>query len=137
MAFSQTDRIMGELRVMQERAVIEISRETTVQLARANPKDTTFSSKNWIPRPYAPFQGTDGVYDASKFGSQVSDQEQRNGLRAMSGYSLGVGNKAYITNNADYIEGLNAGSSRKAPKRFVQRSMERGVINAVAKVKQP
>lgn len=89
------------------------------------PVDTGWARANWIPRIGEPFRGTAGTREQAEAGN-VSGAEQGAGQVAMLGYRLERG-RVYISNNVPYIVRLNEGSSRQAPRGFVQAAVAKAV----------
>jgi hypothetical protein len=101
------------------------------------PIDTGYARSNWIPRIGKPFEGTVGQrpvvdYNARAIGMEgtigsIDNSTQQAGREEVaSGYRIALG-PATITNNVEYIGALNNGSSKQAPKGFI----ERAIIKAV------
>lgn len=84
------------------------------------PVDTGWARSNWIPRIGKTFEGTSGTREAVSAGAQESGKAQ------VLTYKLDQG-PVHITNNVPYIVFLNDGSSKQAPRGFVQAAIERAV----------
>lgn len=102
-------------------------------LVLATPVDTGRARSNWIVslnrpvntpiNPYAPIaQGTDPSKSSERANAQAALQQGQNVIaRRQSEQTI------YITNNVDYINNLNEGSSAQAPAMFVQQAVQAGV----------
>jgi hypothetical protein len=102
-----------------EKAMIKISTRLMLRLFLDTPKDTGFAEANWVPQIGTTFTGTAGTRENAEIGI-INRSQQLNGIDKISkGYKLKMG-VINVTNNVDYIEDLNDGTSSKAPKAFVQ-----------------
>ena len=81
------------------------------ELVEATPVDTGFAAANWQLTIGEP---ADGTVDLS---GSVAD---------LAGYTIDQGS-VFSTNNASYIQRLNAGSSTQAPAGFVELAIAAGV----------
>lgn len=109
-----------------EELTLEIDREAralTLNLLKllvlATPVDTGRARGNWQVSSRTPRNTTLNVTDRSG-GISIS--------RALSGLER-LSRRYWITNNLDYIEDLNRGTSQQAPVRFVETAITR-VLNA-------
>ena len=113
-------------------AVEKISQRLTTSLTRKlrdlTPVDTAFAQSNWIPSIGSPAEGTDGERP-TEVGQRASAALQEAGIAAVDGgYSLDQG-PLFVANNVTYIEKLNNGSSRQAPKAFVQAGIGQTILD--------
>ncbi len=118
----QSKKIRAEMIVFVEEMTIKISTRLTLRLFVDTPKDTGFAESNWVPQIGTTFKGTAGTRSNAEIGV-INRNFQLNGIKTIaSNYKLknGVIN---VTNNVDYIEDLNDGTSAKAPNAFVQIGM--------------
>lgn len=97
-------------------------------LQAATPVDTGFAVTNWVPSVGGPFEGTAGTRAEAEDG-HLDHGPAAAGLAAIRAYELEQGD-VFDTNNVDYIEKLNAGSSGQAPAAFVQAEIV-GAIESV------
>lgn len=84
------------------------------------PVDTGWARSNWIASTGAPALAAVGTRATVDLGSQQA------ALAKIFGYKLSDG-PAFVTNNVPYILHLNEGSSKQAPRAFVQRAILRAV----------
>lgn len=105
-------------------AAVILAQNVLKDLGAVTPVDTTKAVSNWQVTLDAPaaterdayYPGVQGDTHAASAqamlyaGNQVLSEKQ-------------PGQKVYITNNVDYIENLNNGSSKQAPAGFVERSL--------------
>ena len=118
---AQVRSVMAALERAAERVIIKVTLDVTSNLIEANPVDTGWSRANWIPSVGSPTKDPAGSKQA------VSTAAQAAGLARMRTYDLHRDGKVFITNNVPYIVRLNEGSSRQAPKGFVQRGIRKAV----------
>lgn len=98
------------------------------ELQSTTPVDTGWARINWVPSFGQPFSGTAGTRSLAEQGS-LDPNPQANGVAALaSQYKLGFGD-IFISNNVDYITKLNDGSSRKAPRYFVQAAIAKSIVD--------
>lgn len=97
------------------------------------PVDKGIARSNWIVTVGVP---TDRVIPAYAPGSRLGIGEQANAAQALSQAQTALnrprqpGTDVFIQNNVDYIERLNAGSSRQAPANFVELAVLAGLATA-------
>ncbi len=107
------------------------------------PIDTGYARSNWIPRIGKPFEGTVGQrpvkdYNARAIGGsgtvgEIDTATQEAGRQEVaSGFRIEMG-PVTITNNVEYIGHLNDGSSKQAPRGFVQRAILKAVNEDIRK----
>lgn len=101
-------QIAARLRAHVEDRIRDLTVNVQAGLMAETPVDTGFASNNWQITIGAPADGTVAI------GANVSI-----GGGVLEGYKLEQGS-TYVTNNAPYIQRLNAGSSQQAPAAFVE-----------------
>lgn len=119
----ETDRIVRRSALAADQAVVI-----------GTPVDTGRAKSNWLVAIDAPARTTIPAYDPGEKGSTSGSNTSAalaQGRIAIRGYQGGINRAIAISNNLDYIGELNDGSSRQAPKRFVQKAVQA----AVARVK--
>lgn len=113
--FDDMDAFLGEI-------VKTIAYDLREELFNSTPKQTGWASNNWVPSVGTPNLNTlpphkrPGV--TNRDSSIIDTSEVEQGLVDLETYNTKKGN-VYLTNNVDYIEVLNAGSSQQAPANFV------------------
>lgn len=118
-----------------ERSAGTLAQETTRELRKQNPKDTTWSSTGWLPsagRMPQPLLGGDPVGREAKLalvGGALAAQE--GAIAAVMSFRLTQA-KIYIPNFVRYIGLLNRGYSGQASSGWVQRSMFEGIARTYA-----
>lgn len=100
----------------------DIGRAVTGRVADATPVDTTHAKTNWIPSVGTPHEGVAGSKE------DPSSVEQSVGLAQLQSYRLEQGD-IFVTDDVDYIERLNEGSSDQAPAGFVEAAIEEALDN--------
>lgn len=89
------------------------------------PVDTGWARANWIPRIGQPYSGTAGTRSQAEEG-RINTGPQNAGVASLVAYRLERG-KVFVSNGVPYIVKLNEGSSRQAPRGFVQAAVRRSV----------
>lgn len=90
------------------------------------PVDTGWARANWVPNIGTPKTTTEGTREAAEAGNVSSAGQQAGIASVVTGYRRDRG-PIYISNNVPYILRLNEGSSRQAPKGFVQNAIAKAV----------
>ena len=105
--------VMGELQKFVTDLVVKVSVNVTAELEEGTPKDTGWAASNWVPAI--------GVVNQVPFGSKlsVSSSAQEAGKALLIG-TYALPQIIHVTNPVHYILSLNDGSSKKAPRDFVQ-----------------
>lgn len=131
---SQVDEITKELQKVIEKLATTISSEITANLIEETPVDIGWARANWVPSIGSPIDNN--AEQVSDPGPQnvASQRAQQDAaiLNVAANYELEKG-EIFISNNVPYITKLNDGSSRKAPRGFVQQSIAKGIVDTVRK----
>jgi len=89
------------------------------------PVDTGWARANWIPNIGSPTKGVSGSREQAEAG--ILPTGSTSGVaKVATSYRLSKG-PVHITNNVPYILPLNEGSSKQAPKGFVQQAVRKAV----------
>lgn len=131
MSRSQQDLIIRELNGLTERSVSAIGLEVVANLREDTPRDTGWARANWIGskgRPVDTPAETSGKPTPGDVASARAASAE--GEAQIASYRLTDG-LLYISNNVPYVPQLNAGSSKQAGEAFIERSIERGVGDAL------
>lgn len=105
----------------------EVATEVVTDLIEVTPVDTSNALSNWQVRLGNATRATIEPYFPGIFGSTHGQSTNAATLAALAVIQgKKPGKPLYISNNVDYIEKLNAGSSRQAPAGFVQISILKG-----------
>lgn len=132
---AQALRIAKELKGLLERAVKVVTTETTATLIETTPVDTGWARANWIPAIGRPdSRDLSGIEPTTSLALTQRTSQQASVI-AIASYQLQQGN-AYISNGVPYIADLNNGTSRQAPRAFVQMSIAKSVEKSKAKLNQ-
>jgi hypothetical protein len=94
------------------------------------PVDTGWARANWIPQIGTPGTSPAGTYAAALAGS-LPNESQVGVATVATTYRLRSG-PVFVSNNVPYIAQLNEGSSRQAPRGFVQAGIVRAVRTVAA-----
>lgn len=87
------------------------------RLVEETPKDTGWAASNWIPQIGSRFASTVGTPE------ELDTSNQAIGVTQLMQWNLSSG-PAYLSNNVEYIQALNAGHSQQAPKMFVEKIVQ-------------
>ena len=121
--------VMDGLEEYSERLIIGIALEVHATLVEDTPVDTGWAQNNWVPNVGGP-----GASSSQNEGNAASAKAKMTaGLASVAGYKLRSG-PIHITNNVPYIEPLNAGHSKQAPKDFVPMAINKGADRAMKRL---
>lgn len=90
------------------------------ELVENTPVDTGWARNNWIPTIGSPQDSPVGTPD------KIETEAQQQGALNVASWLFSQG-AAWIANNVPYIQVLNAGSSKQAPKGFVEKAIQKVV----------
>ena len=125
-------RVTQALEDFAGRVVRTIALDITANLQESNPVDTGFSRANWVPRIGVPFEGTAGTRGQAEDGI-IDSGPQQAGVAEVAGYQLDQGT-VFISNNVEYVEELDMGSSAQAPEGFVRQSIEKALFQDIRRL---
>lgn len=119
---------MRQLVSVAEQIIKKVAFDIQANLVRAasqggTPVDTGWARANWLVNVGTPFLSPIGEYTGRK-----TTVAPNTGLASIATYKLGP--KVFISNNVPYITFLNDGTSKQAPKGFVQAAIKRAVTSA-------
>jgi hypothetical protein len=103
------------------RAVNELTLAVNEKLVETTPVDTGYARASWIPSVGSPSSATGGSESAPSSAAATSGQAQ-------VATNPDLRRTLHITNNVDYIQKLNDGSSSQQPALFVERAIMDGVV---------
>lgn len=126
MANGDITAILTQLDEFVEGLAQRLNVNIVAELQETTPVDTGWARANWVPSVLVPYSGTAGTRAQAELGS-IDLQPQANGVTQLAQYKLNLGD-IYITNNVDYILKLNDGSSRQAPRNFVQSAIAKSIV---------
>lgn len=117
--------VQRNLKSERERVVKEVAKTILNVLVQNTPVDTSQALSNWQASINSPITNTRYAINPGRFGSTKASS-------AAIAYALGeleidkfkVGQEIHITNNLDYIEGLDNGTISKQPDRFVDKALQ-------------
>ena len=116
--------VSGELNDFVKNIVVKVSVNVTAELGEDTPKLTGWAASNWIPRIGQPTDTPFGSKEA------VSETAKNIGLAGVIA-SYALPQIVHVTNPVYYILQLNEGSSRKAPRHFVQTAIAKAIETVV------
>jgi hypothetical protein len=134
MASFQIKAIRGDFEKFATRVVQKVVLSVNGELIKTTPVDTGWARSNWIPNIGHPYAKPAGSRIEAEMGTLDLSPQQKGTANIATKYHLNDGT-IYITNNVYYIKNLNDGSSKQAPKAFVQMAIENG-IRKVKGIKQ-
>lgn len=125
----QTIHVMKELNKHLEKVMKKVSARLDENLPKGTPKDTGWAENNWVANTGVAFSGTAGTREEAEAGNLDFGPRLR-GKAKIVAYKLSQG-EIHHTNNVSYILDLNDGSSKKAPRLFVQMVIDRSIREAI------
>jgi hypothetical protein len=126
---TQIKVIVNSLTRFTENLVKALTLNVTANLREDNPVDTGWSRANWL--------NAIGRRVTKPIGSKESvdvQAQEATIAKVAASYTLNQG-VIFISNNVSYIIALNDGTSKQAPRGFVQIAIFRAVGQTVAKVR--
>ena len=127
----QIASIVGELEDFAVEITRTITVEVTDELVASTPKDSGWARAGWRPGIGRP--QLERIGNRSPGGVATARAQQDIDRALVAGYR-GPPVPIHVTSTIPYIEPLNAGHSQQEPIGFVERSIEKGVSVARAKV---
>lgn len=88
------------------------------------PVDTGWARANWVPEIGKPITDTAGTREQAERGHITLGNQQAGLAKVATSYREGP---IFISNNVPYILRLNEGSSKQAPKGFIQNAIAKAV----------
>lgn len=123
--------VVSSLEAFLDRIMKKLTLDIVANLVSApdtgygTPVDTGWARANWVPQIGSPRTTTVGTREQAEAGS-VSLAGQQGGLATVA-TTYKFGPRIFISNNVPYIVHLNEGSSRQAPRGFVQNAIAKAV----------
>ena len=116
------DKFLGD-------SVKKVTLDIKANLEEDTPKDTSWAASNWVPSKTTPYEKFYGFPEREQKFALLSGAHTENkaGVAELLTYKVKDG-AAWISNNVEYINDLNAGSSKKAPSGFVQKDIQKAVV---------
>lgn len=116
----QLNRIKVQLSNATEKETKRLMLGIHEELVRTTPVDTGWARSNWLLSVGRPIEKTAGSKDLLDLNAGGA------GVGKILGWKFTQG-PAYDTNNVPYIQKLNGGSSKQAPKNFVSLAIQKQV----------
>lgn len=124
----QVSFVLRDLGTTIENIVTKVTRKITNRLLETTPVDTGWARANWLPSVGTPILQDLTSERPSRNEILAVEAEGQAALnRITSTYTLVQGN-VFITNNVPYMQELNDGSSKQAPKGFVQFAVKGALV---------
>lgn len=117
--------VIGAVRKFTAEVATRLTLNIVSNLITDTPKLTGWAAANWVPKIGEPFRGTAGT-KAAAIAGDLDTATQQGGIASLITYRLDQG-PIIVSNNTPYILKLNEGSSRKAPRLFIQAAVLRGI----------
>lgn len=117
MAGSNAKNIMIGIMDFTKKESIQLAFEIHGRLVEETPKDTGFAASNWVPQIGSRYSSVAGSPE------NIDSTEQATGLAQLANWDIRRG-PAFISNNVEYIQALNAGHSQQAPAMFVEKIVQ-------------
>jgi len=122
-----------EIRVQLEQHVGKVAVAVTLHIAAnlvaapsegGTPVDTGWARANWVPAIGRAFEGVAGSR------TNVSSGAQSAGQASLLSYRIAMG-PIYVSNNVPYILALNDGHSPQAAAHFIERAIDKAVLEDI------
>ncbi len=102
-----------EIRAELSRTLSSVRVAACEAVVAATPVDCGLAADNWILAVGSPHRGVIGAHEAT------SPSAQDAGISRIEKYDVGKDGKIFLTNDVDYMQHLDQGSSPQAPAGFV------------------
>lgn len=112
----QTKKIVARLNKVTKQGMVELALGIHGELVVSTPVDTGWARANWVPSVGTPKKEIVGSPDNPDNGPASAGQVEVISQGA-------VDKQIHITNNVPYILALNGGSSKQAPKGFIEKAI--------------
>lgn len=125
---SQIIGLVSEIEEFTSGVVKKITLDVTANLEETTPVDTGWARANWVPSVGTAYDENLESQSGANRADFVNGAESRKqkGRAEVAAYSLEMG-PCFISNNVPYIGKLNEGTSKQAPRAFVQAGIEKAV----------
>lgn len=117
MASSKAKNIMIGIMDFTKKESVQLALEIHGRLVEETPKDTGFAAANWVPQIGSRYPSVVGSPES------IDTSQQASGVAQLMNWNIKRG-PAYISNNVEYIQALNAGHSKQAPSMFVEKIVQ-------------
>lgn len=114
--------VMDDVRNFINNSVSDLAIDLTEEIRANTPVRTGFCQSNWVPTVGSPYKGLAGQ-KISKDEARIDNGPYNAGMRALEKYKTSDGT-IYLTNNVDYVQVLEEGSSSQAPMGFVKTGID-------------
>ena len=125
-------QVINNLKTERER-IVKVAAKTILEtLVYNTPVDTSKALSNWQASLGSPISSTrDAIFEgknkstrSTSAAAALSLGETQINKFTVDKWGTTVGNEIHITNNLDYIEGLNNGTISKQPGAFVEKAIQ-------------
>lgn len=124
MAGKQSDRIINLIVQGSTKSVQKMILDIHADLQEQTPVDTGWAASNWLPSVGIPIEDPAGTRES------VQENAASVGLEGVLRWNIESGLPIFVVNNVPYISALNAGSSKQAAARFVDKIIQHRVAEA-------
>lgn len=118
---TQMNQLAGNIQQNERKLLRDVATAIVDKVAETTPIDTGQASSNWITSLGAPVQHYNPVPKTAPIGGAgpgVSKAQVRQAVAPVKG-----GQSVWIANNVPYIVELNRGSSKQAPRDYVDKAV--------------
>lgn len=117
------DKVAKRLDTSMTRLIFEVIRLVGIAVVISTPVDTGFARANWRPSLNTPTSTPVSFLDPTGAATIARIE--------LIAHQFRLGNQAFLTNRAPYIEDLNDGSSPQAPANYVNVAIREGTTEAI------
>lgn len=126
MANANAKRIIVDLLDFTKKQAVQLALSIHGRLVEETPKDTGWAASNWVPQIGSRFASVVGTPQS------IDSSQQATGVAQLMRWNLNRG-PAFISNNVEYIQVLNAGHSSQAPAMFVEKIIQSELASATGR----
>ena len=125
----RTKHVTKDMNIFLEKVMKNIGGALDTNLKDDTPKLTGWAENNWVANTGGAFKGTAGTREEAELGN-LDYGPRKAGRAKIVGYKLAQGT-IHVTNNIPYILPLNTGTSKQAPKFFVELAIDKSIREAI------
>lgn len=130
----QVKQLTGLLEKFTERLIVKITLDVTANLTEDTPVDTGWARANWVAAIGQPVdEDLSRVEPTAQAAAGAVSRQQVSLGSVAARYTLQQGS-IFVSNNVPYITNLNDGTSRQAPRGFVQRAITKALTRDILSI---